>query len=313
MGSPVRIRPTAVVFGAAAGALLTAATATAYETDPYTNRDVDLADSLEILDEKMNAALDRIAASWSRGEDEWAFITAIYRDVGGLHWIDKLERWAMHAPEVDKLPISRRESVFSELPLHAARGARFWGLGRTMKVNGIYVGTDKIGHFLSQGRKFYSRYHRLGTIERAANRTAAWEGLIWGYLLSGIFSNADLVANYEGFLFYRGLFRNGVVGDKMAMYRWEDGRPVRQRPFSWADHVNAFWDETLNPNTYAAAIVPHMQRRILRLCDDYARRPDRYRVGDRDALHARYRQIGMRVATAPEPSRFLAENCPPTP
>lgn len=293
--------------------MLTAGPALAFETDPYTNRDVDLADSLAILDEKMNVALDRVAASWSRGEDEWAFITAIYRDVGGLHWIDKLERWAMHAPEVDKLPISRRESIFPELPLHAARGARFWGLGRTMNVNGAYIGTDKIGHFISQGRKFYSRYHRLGSLERAAKRTAAWEALIWGRLLSGIFSNADLVANYEGFLFYSGLFRDGVVGDKVAMFRWEDGRPVRQRPFSWADHVNAFWDETLNPNSYVDAIVPHMQRRILRLCDDYARRPERYRVGDRAALHARYREIGMRDPTAPEPSRFLAENCPSTP
>ena len=309
----MRIRPTAAVLGAAVGTLLTAGSAFAYETDPYTNRDVDLADSLPILDEKMNAALDRIAATWSRGEDEWAFITAVYWDVGGLHWIDKLERWAMHSPEVDKLPISRRESVFAELPLHAARGARFWGLGRTLNINGSYIGTDKLGHFLSQGRKFYSRYQRLGSIERAAERTARWEALIWGRLLSGIFSNADLVANYEGFLFYKGLFQNGVVGDKVAMFRWEDGRPVRQRTFSWADHVNEFWDETLNPNSYVAAIVPHMQRRILRLCDDYARRPERYRVSDRDALHARYRQIGMRDATAPLPSRFLAENCPRTP
>ena len=307
------VRPTAAVFGAAVGTMLTAGAALAFETDPYTNRDLDLADSLAILDDKMNEALDRVAASWTRGEDEWAFITAVYRDVGGLHWIDKLERWAMHAPEVDKLPISRRESVYPELPLHVARGARLWGLGRTMNVNGIYIGTDKLGHFLSQGRKFYSRYQRLGSIERAAKRTATWEALIWGRLLSGIFSNADLVANYEGFLFYTGLFQDGVVGDKVAMFRWEDGRPVRQRPFTWADHVNAFWDETLNPNAYVASIVPHMQRRILRLCDDFARRPERYRVADRDALHARYRLIGMRAGTAPVPSRYLAENCPPTP
>lgn len=306
----MRSRPAASVLGAAVGTLLTAGPAFAYETDPYTNRDVDLADSLAILDEKMNAALDRIAASWSRGEDEWAFITAVYREVGGLHWIDKLERWAMHSPEVDKLPISRRESVFPELPLHAARSARFLGLGRTLNINGFYVGTDKLGHFLSQGRKFYSRYQRLGSVERAAARTATWEALIWGRLVSGIFSNADLVANYEGFLFYKGLFEDRVLGGKVAMFRWEKGRPMRQRAFTWADHVNAFWDETLNPNSYAAAIVPHMQRRILRLCDDYARRPERYRVGDSEALRARYRQIGMRDATAPVPSRFLAENCP---
>ena len=263
----MRIWPTAAIFGAAVGTLLTAGSALAYETDPYTNRDLDLADSLAILDEKMNAALDRIAASWSRGEDEWAFITAIYRDVGG----PALDRQAralgdgraggrQAADQPAANPCSR--SCRCTPPA----GSRFWGLGRTMNVNGAYIGTDKIGHFLSQGRKFYSRYNRLGSIERAAQRTAVWEALIWGRLMSGIFSNADLVANYEGFLFYRGLFQNGVVADKVALFRWEDGRPVRQRPFSWADHVNAFWDETLNPNAYADAIVPHMQRRILRLC-----------------------------------------------
>lgn len=50
--------------------LLAAAAAVAIEPDPYTHRDLDLADSLEILDAKVNDALDRVAASWDRGEKE---------------------------------------------------------------------------------------------------------------------------------------------------------------------------------------------------------------------------------------------------
>ena len=160
-----------------AATLLAAATAVGTETDPYTHRDVDLADSLGILDSKVNDALDRVAASWDRGEDEWAFVTAVYARLGSRHWVDPLERWAMKAPEVDKLPTTRRDAVFANVPRLRAQMVRIW-LGRTINVNGVYIGTDKIGHFISQGRKFYGRVRRLGSEERAARRTAAWEGLI---------------------------------------------------------------------------------------------------------------------------------------
>ena len=75
---------------------------------------------MSVLDAKVNADLDGIAASWSKGEDEWAFVTAVYRRLGGLHWVDKLERWAMEAVEVDRLVIERKQSVIRDFPLHAS-------------------------------------------------------------------------------------------------------------------------------------------------------------------------------------------------
>lgn len=300
------------VTGGVVWFLLSAVPVAGLETDPYTNRDMDVADSLMILDAKVNEALDEIAATWSRGENERAFSTAVYRKLGGRHVIDRLERWAMRVPDVDRIPISRRESVFASLPFHTIPTARIVATSRTINVNGSYVGTDKIGHFFSQGIKFYSRYRRLGTEELAAKRTAAWERSIFGGLTSGIYSNADLVANYEGFLFYRGLFGDDVIAGKPAMFRWQDGRPVRQRAFTWADHVNGFWDEMLNPSSYRRNMVGYMQRRMLRLCADYELRPDRYRMTDREALSKRYRFLGMRDSPSLQPSPFLNQNCPRT-
>lgn len=277
--------------------------------DPYTHRDMDLADSLAILDSRVNDALDRVAASWNRGENERAFVTAVYARLGSIHWIDPLERWAMEAPEVDRLPTNRRDAVFANVPLIRAQLARIW-LGRTININGVYIGTDKIGHFISQGRKFYRRFQRLGSEERAARLSAAWEGLIWGGLLSGIYSNADLVANYEGYRFFRGLFHGGIVADKGPVFRWQSGRPIRLRTFTWADHVNPLWDEMLNPASYVAALVPYLQRRMKKLCDDFARRPERYRIEHFDALNERYRLLGMRNNEALRPTPYLSANCP---
>lgn len=292
-----------------AAALIVATTAVATETDPYTHRDMELADSLEILDSKVNDALTRVAASWDRGENEWAFVNAVFAKLGSIHWVDPLERWAMDAPEVDKLPTNRRNAVFAKMPLFRAQMARI-GLARTINVNGVYMGTDKIGHFISQGRKFYARFRRHGTEERAARLTAAWEALIWGRMMSGIYSNADLVANYEGYRFFRGLFHDGMVAGKGPMFRWQSGRPIRLRSFTWADHVNPLWDEMLNPADYVAGFVPYLQRRMLKLCDDFARRPERYRVEHFDTLNEQYRLLRMRDNEALRPAPYLSTHCP---
>lgn len=298
---------------AALTALLAATSPCAYETDPYTNRDIVIKDSLAALDGRVNAALAEVAASWRGGENEWRFVMAVYGKLGGRHWVDKLERWAMNAEEVEKLPLTRRESVFNDFPLHASRVAWVFGFGPIIKVHGVHVGTDKFGHFFSQGRKFYRRYLALGDESSAARWSVVTETGLFGRLTTGILSNADLVANYEGYLFYRGLFHGGVVADKPALFEWREGVPKQSRSFTWADHINALWDEALNPNAYVPALVPHVQARLLGLCDDYRRHPERYSIDDVDSLFARYRHAGVVENRALRPTKYLGENCPASP
>ena len=287
-----------------------AAPAHAYETDPYAKRHLDVADSLPVLDARVNDALDEIAASWRKGEDEWAFVKAVYWKVGGLHWVDKLERWAMRSPEVERIPVNRADSLVAEFPFWAARVAAIFGFGPTINVGGVYFGTDKIGHFFSQGRKFYGRFRASGDEAKAARRSILTEKGLFGRLTTGVYSNADLVANYEGYRFYRSLFHDGVVAGKTAVFRWQAGMPVKQRAFTWADHVNAFWDEALNANAYSRRLLPYVKKRMLLLCDDFRRRPQRYRVENADALFERYRPVGVVDTSALRPERYLAENCP---
>lgn len=287
-----------------------AAPATSYEIDPYTNRHIDVADSLAVLDAKVNAALDDIASSWSGKPSELRLILAVYRTLGGIHWVDKLERWAVNSSEIAKVPNSRRESIIGDYPLHAGRVAAIFGFGPTINLGGVYLGTDKIGHFFSQGRKFYRRYRRYGDEKRAARWSVVTETGLFGRLTTGILSNADLVANYEGYLFYRSLLHDAVVAGKPAIFRWQQDKPVRQRNFTWRDHVNEFWDEALNPNTYSAALLPFAERRLLRLCNDFAARPERYQVHDAERLLERYRHIGVQDTSWLAPENYLAKNCP---
>ena len=287
--------------------------AAAYETDPYTGRHIDIADSGAVLDAQVNAALDDVAAAWRGGANERRFVTAIYRQVGGRHWVDKLERWAIDAPEVEKLPVTRRQSIYGEAPLYATRVAGLFGFGPIIKVHGARLGTDKIGHFFSQGRKFYLRWRRSGDVAKAARRSVTTEKALFGRFFTGAYSNADIVANYEGFLFYRSLFNDGVVGDKPSIMAWREGKPARRRDFSWADHVNAFWDEALNPNAYDALLLPHVKRFLRKQCDQFLAQPERYTAPGLDDLYERYRPIGVLDTRDLRPAVFLARECAQAP
>ncbi len=273
--------------------VIAATPAAAYETDQYTNRDQEVADSTEVLNGKVNETIAEIAADWSKERDEMAFVNAVYRRIGGLHWVDKLERWAMKSPDVDKLETPRYGSVYAGHPPWATRVTGFFGVGKTIRLNNELIGSDKIGHFLSQGRKFYKRYRRLGSERKAAKQSVFTEKGLFGRLTTGSFSNADLVANFEGYRFYRSLFENDIIPDKPAILRWEGARWVVQREFDWADHVNAYWDEALNPNHFGCLTRKYVRKRLVKLCDPFWVNPHLYLIENHALLAKRYAHIGL--------------------
>jgi len=277
-------------------ALVVAASQTtfAYESDQHSNRDDAIADSTDVLNREVNNSIVEITTKWRQGHDEMALVNAIYRDIGGLHWVDKLERWAMKSPEVEKLQTPRYDSVFAGKPVWATRVTSLFGTGKTILVNDQLIGTDKIGHFISQGRKYYRRYRKFDSEEKAAERSAFTERTIFGRMSNGIYSNADLVANYEGHRFFRSLFEDGIIPGKPAILRWQEDGWVIQRAFDWADHVNAYWDEALNNSHYDGLLYKYMHETFVAMCPDYWANPELYQITNEESLKARYAHLQLR-------------------
>ncbi|MGI9271082.1 MAG: hypothetical protein ACR2QT_04860, partial [Woeseiaceae bacterium] len=247
----------------------------------------------EVLNARVNESLQRIVAGWKKGNDEMAVVNAIYHDIGGHHWVDKLERWAMKSDKVEKLDTPRYDSVFSGLPWYALRVTSFFGVGKTIRVNNQLIGSDKIGHFLSQGRKYYRRYLKSASEADAAVHGAYTERAIFGRFTTGSYSNADLVANYEGHRFYRSLFEDNIIPGKPAILHWDGDGWIIQRDYDWADHVNEYWDEALNINHYDALLYKHMHKRLVSLCPRYWENPQLYTIEDEAPLREKYAHLGM--------------------
>lgn len=268
--------------------------ACAYETDQFSNRLQPLEDCTELLDERVNQSIENAIRDWRGPRNERRVVNAIYRDIGGRHWVDRIERWAMQSDEVDRLTPDRRDSIYRGHPLWATRVAALFGVGPTIKVNGVLIGSDKLGHFISQGRKFWRRYQKYGDEARAAEHSAYTERALFGQMTTGVYSNADLVANYEGHRFFRSLFEDGVVPGKPAILVWHGDHWVVQRSFTWADHVNVYWDEALNVNHFDRLLYPHMKDRLLGFCPDFHESPDSYHMGAEDRLADRYGHLQLR-------------------
>ena len=274
--------------------LIAPATAGAFETDQFSNRDQVIADSTSQMNRQVNLAIAHAITGKYGRRDDMQVVNGIYYKIGGKHWVDKIERWAMETDEIDRLDTGNHESIYAGHPIWATRVASLFGVGATIKINAVLVGTDKFGHFLSQGRKFYRRWLKMHDESKAAEHSAYTERALFGQMTTGSYSNADLVANYEGYLFYRSLFEDNIIAGKPSILQWKGDHWIMQRPFDWSDHVNDYWDEALNVNHYDKLLYPHMKARLLMLCDEYQSAPELFVIHDEAVLLRRYHHLQLR-------------------
>jgi hypothetical protein len=165
--------------------------------------------------------------------------------------------------------VSYADSIYVTMPIDHLF------LSPTIRVNGVEFGTDKIDHFFQQGYTYYKTYTRQlakgKTPEQAAKKAVSWgkmtEKTYFGLLVAGVYSNADLYANYAGMKFYLNLTQPVRIGAETLppMFTLVDGKwqaaageSVKSqflKPYL-TDHLN----EALNPSGYSFIVHPTVRR-----------------------------------------------------
>lgn len=193
----------------------------------------------------------------------------------------------------------RKHAEFSLDPFRA------WNCA-TIKGYGVYFGTDKLGHFTDMGKHYYLRYRKeraAGADELRAMAAAISLGADGGPLFfsesgflgektAGAYSNADLVANYMGMMFYRNLTDpislKGQLRAPMLVRDgpyWKISDHVRPNSHFFSLFFTDHLDEALNPSRYIdrhrdkirKAIEEHASETIDRYVDAHGnRRPRAY-------------------------------------
>ena len=231
----------------------------AFETDQYLVWGYELDDSAEILNEYLNENLEIYLDRLNRKKPERVgceeIPPRIYRYLFRGLYSSRLREFLKSHPEIDRWPDSD-VGYWQYLGNSLYRKPTFpffLPLSRSIRVGDVYMGTDKFGHLFGFGRRYYLRFHRAlenGRTEEEALRTVILWGLrleqtLVGGLSDGVFSHADLEANFQGLR----LARNMCEGDSpylvMANGTWRLTRKVDLR-----DYVNPAFDETYNTNQY---------------------------------------------------------------
>lgn len=121
----------------------------------------------------------------------------------------------------------------------------YFGLAPNIQVNSFYFGTDKLSHFASTGRIYYEIFQKEKSLAPAIKWGVRDEKSLHGYWASGIFSYADLEANYQGFLFYQNLCNGPAPYLQNQNGIWALGRLFRIQ-----DYVSGLWDESYFGNYF---------------------------------------------------------------
>ena len=279
-------------------AILATVPAHALETDQFYAWTRPIDDATDAINLKVNAEIDAAIAAVNarRGGGDCACRVVLHaiRDRFDYVIISRPELWASQTSAIARIPVnSDEEPRYRQEYLYSAtsRGDPLLWMppAPTIEAAGVRFGTDKVGHLLSDGAWTELAYRlalRKGASEDRAMATAVGysietESTIWGRGSSGIFSRADLEANYQGLLFYRGLCDGG---DPQLVHGPSGWR--LKRPFNLRGYVTPEWDESWQANIYTARrwakVKPVMARHCAELLDPAVRqRREAYAARDR--------------------------------
>ncbi len=150
-------------------------------------------------------------------------------------------------------------------------------ISATVNLYGAQFGTDKIAHLFQQGYTYYAKYRRAVeknlTPNEAAKKAVRWgkitEQTYFGTLVSGVYSNADLAANYAGMKFYQGLAQEIKIGETVrppVVYLkdgvWTINENVNLREMLLKPFITNHFNEAYNPSKFSFFLRSSVRRTV---------------------------------------------------
>jgi hypothetical protein len=243
------------------------------ETDQYLTWDVQLEDSSGQINHFLNEEISRYLEKRNRIDAEpkapHELVQGIYLHLFEGIYFSRLRGWLNHSPKIDRYPDKSVSFLkFQRMSIYRKPSFPFiLPMARTVRIGDVYCGIDKLSHFFGFGRRYYRRYLRLrgkGAREEKAMDKVVLSGVFWenglvGRLVDGIFSHADLEADFQGFLLARDLCEG-----KTPYIELIDGKWVLARHVDIRDYVTPDFDESFNPCHYWALrkrlVLPLLKR-----------------------------------------------------
>jgi hypothetical protein len=274
----------------------------AAEIDSVTPRKLKLENSLTIINtifnQRMQEAIQKANAQQDDIEDidEDEYIAdgeklfcdeeVLYNELRKAIYQSFTASWGLKGYDLDKqlrgllsrqsYSLSLNDSIYRDIDYLEGFSLNLKELSDVVNINGFLIGLDKIGHFFAQGWQYFELTQNENySIEQALEWGKEQEAGKFGYSTTGIFSFADLVANFNGWRFWnkvllneddplKGLLANffnrpyitcdiqiiSSIKNRKIVKAWE-----YNSRFDLSDYIDGSWDEGNNCNSYEDPII----------------------------------------------------------
>ncbi|MCO4794257.1 MAG: hypothetical protein KC493_11115 [Bacteriovoracaceae bacterium] len=270
-----------------------------YETDQYSPMFVNLSESSNKLDHLVNEGIETVVRNWKGPRSD----IQISLKIADIFQHRQLEKWVNQSGKIDTWS-KMSESIFRTVLWRNSPIIRFKGMAASFKLNDVIVGADKMSHFFGVGREYFRKYsieYSKKDDDKKLQKILDWgafsEKAWWGKLTTNVFSNADLVVNYEGFLFLKSLTEDFVIDRKLAIIKWVGDIPYVQRKFKFSDHVTDFWSEALLPSLFQVSVKSRVLGVLRKYCTrkGFVDNPERFKPRNEVLLMDKYKNLSMEL------------------
>jgi hypothetical protein len=193
-----------------------------------------------------------------------------YNKNKGLDFISEIERRVYDEPQLARYP-PITYSKFDVIDASIYKRSQLFKLkmfGINININGIHLGVDKLDHIVRTGYSYFEHYQKqrqrgaslLDAEIAAIEKGITQEKTYFGYWVSGVFSYADLEANYQGLR----LHQNFCSGSQAYLQRRNNNTWRFNRLIDLKYYVNPWFDESYNNSAYLQrrfkSVYPELKR-----------------------------------------------------
>lgn len=243
-------------------------------------------------------------------------IIADYNKNKGLDFISEIERKIYDDPTLSRYPPihTSKLAVIEQSIYKKSQLFKLKIFGVNINVNGIHLGLDKLDHILRTGYlyfKIYQKNRQDGLSEQQAEIAAIRKGIqqektYFGYWVSGVFSYADLEANYQGLR----LHKQFCSGSQPYLKQRFNGTWAFTRSIDLKAYINPWFDESYNTNTYLTRRFKGVYPELKQYCDQrnskwLQKRDNYYRAWqDKASFSVQYLQQQVALGKLDDPKRY---------
>lgn len=269
-------------------------TSLAAEIDSVTPRGYKLENSLatinEIFNQRIQEGVDE--ANGQRDDiedlegDEFCDQETLYTELRKAIFQSFTASWGLKGYSLDQqlrsllagnsYSLALEDSIYRDISYLEGFSLNLKKLSDVVNINDHLIGLDKLGHFFAEGWQYFElSEYKVANMDQALIWGQEQEEGKFGYTTTGIFSYADLVANFNGWRFWNkvllsdddplkglvaNLFNRPYVSCDIQVFSSIKNRKVVRAwevntDFDLADYIDGAWDEGNNLCSYADATI----------------------------------------------------------